>query len=74
MAVVILSIPLFFNKILPATSVFYLTGLSILNTMFLFMVFDNTIRFTGLSFQIVYPVLLHVATKIKLLDTDRWFV
>jgi hypothetical protein len=72
MAVVIVVTPLIFYKILPPTSPFFLTGLSILNTMFLFMVFDNTIRFTGLSFQIVYPILLHVATKQKFTAKYNW--
>ena len=72
MAVVIVVLPLIFYKILPPTSPFFLTGLSILNTMFLFMVFDNTIRFTGLSFQIVYPILLHAATKQKFTAKYDW--
>jgi hypothetical protein len=73
MSVVIVVMPLIFYKILPPGSPFFLTGLSILNTMFLFMVFDNTIRFTGLSFQIVYPILLHVATKQKFTAKYNWF-
>ena len=73
MAIVIILIPIGFYKILPPTSPFFLTGLSILNTMFLFMVFDNTIRFTGLSFQLVYPILLHLATKQKFSAKYQWF-
>ena len=38
---------------------FFLSGFVIINTIFLFMIFDNTLRFTGLSFQVVYPILLH---------------
>ncbi|MDQ2657418.1 MAG: hypothetical protein M3Y60_08340 [Bacteroidota bacterium] len=59
MAIVILAIPLLYVRILPPASPFFLTGLAILNTIFLFMIFDNTIRFSGVSFQIVYPILLH---------------
>ena len=59
MALIILLIPLVYIKILPVTSPFFLAGFAILCTMFLFLPFDNTIRFTGLSFQLVYPVLLH---------------
>lgn len=59
MAIVILAIPLLYVRILPPPSPFFLTGLAILNTIFLFMIFDNTIRFSGVSFQIVYPILLH---------------
>jgi hypothetical protein len=63
MGSVILLIPLVYVKILPAESPFYLSGLAILNTIFFFMVFDNTIRFTGLSFQMVYPIILHVCVS-----------
>lgn len=59
MAVIILLIPLAYIKILPFSSPFFLTGFATLNTIFLFMVFENTVRFTGFSFQLVYPVLLH---------------
>jgi hypothetical protein len=59
MAIIILLIPLAYLKILPVSSPFFLTGLVTLNTIFLFMVFENTVRFTGFSFQMVYPVLLH---------------
>jgi hypothetical protein len=58
MSIVILLVPLGLYKLLPASSPFFLTGLAILNTIFLFMMFDNTLRFTGLSFQLVYPVAL----------------
>lgn len=61
MGTLILAIPMIFLKILPPSSPFFLTALAILNTIFLYMVFDNTIRFTGLSFQMIYPVLLHAA-------------
>lgn len=58
MSIVVLLIPLGLYKLLPSSSPFFLTGLAILNTVFLFMVFDNTLRFTGLSFQLVYPIVL----------------
>jgi len=32
-----------------------LTGMAILSSMYLLLVFDNTIRFTGFSFQLAYP-------------------
>jgi hypothetical protein len=59
MGIVVVMLPLIFLKVLPTESRFFLTALSILCTMYLFMMFDNTIRFTGLSFQLVYPLLLH---------------
>lgn len=63
MSTVIFLIPVIFFFILPKSSPFFLTGLGILNTMFIFMVFDNTIRFTGLSFQLVYPILFHLVSR-----------
>jgi hypothetical protein len=65
MACLLLFIPVIYNKLVPVDSTFYLTGLGILCTMFLFLAFDNTIRFTGLSFQLAYPVLLHFAAQIS---------
>ncbi len=62
MSIVIILMPIIFLKILPASSPFFSTGLVIVNTIFLFMVFDNTLRFTGLSFQLAYPVLLHYSS------------
>lgn len=65
MTLVVISIPLLFLKLLPPTSVFFLSGWVILCTMYLFLAFDNTIKFTGLSFQLAYPLLLHWANKTK---------
>lgn len=44
--------------LLRKSSRFYVTGLAILNTMILYNTFDNMFTFTGLSFQLVYPLLL----------------
>ena len=63
MACTILILPVFYLQLLSADSPFFFTGLVILNTIFLFMIFENTIRFTGLSFQMVYPILLHVLCR-----------
>jgi len=38
-------------------NVFFVTGISILNTLILFNTFDNMFRFSGMSFQLVYPLL-----------------
>jgi len=59
MAIFILLLPLLFIRIMPASSPFFLTAFALLNTIYLFMIFENTIRFTGLSFQMVYPFLLN---------------
>lgn len=60
MTFIILVVPLLYVYTVPPDSPFFLSGLAIINTMFLFMAFDNTLRFTGLSFQIVYPILLNI--------------
>jgi hypothetical protein len=39
------------------SSPYYVTGLAIINTMILFNTFDNMYAFTGLSFQLVYPII-----------------
>jgi hypothetical protein len=36
---------------------YYVTGLAILNTLVLYNTFDNMYAFTGLCFQLIYPVL-----------------
>ena len=56
-AVFIILLPWLFLKILDRQSDFFITGWAILCTMYFFMSYDNTIRFTGLSFQLVYPLL-----------------
>ena len=57
MAIASLLFPWAYLKILPTGSPFFVTGMAILCTMFLFMAYDNTFRFTGLGFQLVYPLL-----------------
>jgi hypothetical protein len=73
LALTVAAIPWLYVKLIPSDSPFFLTGFSILCTMFLFLAFDNTIRFTGLSFQLVYPFLLHFISK-KFPGVDRIFV
>lgn len=62
-AVFLLIFPIVFTKILPAGSPFFLCGWSILCTMYFFSVYDNTFSFTGLSFQLAYPMVLHWLSK-----------
>jgi hypothetical protein len=59
MAFTLVILPWLYFKILPAESPFFLSALVILCTLYLFLAFDNTLRFTGLSFQLVYPIVLH---------------
>lgn len=63
MALFIVVFPIVFIRVLPPSSKFFLPGWGILCTIYFFSVYDNTFRFTGLSFQLVYPVLLHWLDK-----------
>jgi hypothetical protein len=44
-------------------SEFFVIGVAIINTMFLFNTFTNMFSFTGLSFQLVYPLLFTILGK-----------
>jgi len=64
---VILVLPWIYVKLIPCDSAFFFSGFAILCTVFLFLAYDNMIRFTGLSFQLVYPIILYlVAEKLQL--------
>lgn len=63
MAAVVLLVPVVYAKLVPIDSPFFLTGFVTLCTMFLFLGYDNTVRLTGLSFQVVYPIVLHFTCK-----------
>lgn len=52
-----LFIMIVYRLIIPSNSNFYVVGLSILNTITMFNLFDNMLIFAGLSFQLVYPIL-----------------
>lgn len=73
MAGMLLIVPLLVIKLVPGHSPFFLTTLALLCTVFLFAVYDNTIRFTGLSFQLTYPILLHFLCE-RLPQVKRIFV
>ena len=66
MGLVITLLPVLFLKLLPQSSDFFLSGWAILCTMYIFLVYDNTLRFTGLSFQLVYPLLLNWLANVRL--------
>lgn len=57
MALFIISFPRVYQKLIGADSDFLITGWAILCTMYFFLSYDNTFRFTGLSLQLAYPVL-----------------
>ncbi|HVW14768.1 MAG TPA: O-antigen polymerase [Mucilaginibacter sp.] len=42
---------------------YFSTALAMLNTLLLFCIFDNMMNFSGMSFQLVYPILLSLKFK-----------
>lgn len=62
MALFVLILPLLYKRVL-GNNDYAPTGIAILCTMYLFLVFDNTIRFTGLGFQLAYPILFPIAEQ-----------
>lgn len=46
-------------------SEYFLVGVAIMNSIFLFNIFNNMFAFTGLSFQLVYPVVLTLIERYK---------
>jgi hypothetical protein len=65
MAIFILGLPIAYRKMLRVKNDYSFTGMAILCTVYLFLLFDNTIRFTGLGFQLVFPVLLPQLDKLN---------
>ncbi len=62
MAVFVLSFPLVYMKLVPSNH-YTVAGVAILNTMYLFLFYDNTLRFTGLGLQLIYPFVLPVVER-----------
>ncbi|MGP6148698.1 O-antigen polymerase [Priestia flexa] len=50
-------------RIVNANSKYFVTGLSILNTLILLNSFENMFSFSGLSFQLVYPIIFTMLKK-----------
>lgn len=63
MSVFSIIFPWSFLRVLNQQSDFFITGWAILCTMYFFQSYDNTFRFTGLSFQLAYPVVLYVTIE-----------
>jgi hypothetical protein len=53
---VLLGFPFLYRSLLNSESTYYVTGIALLNTLYLFLIFDNMLAFTGMSFQLAYPV------------------
>jgi len=60
----ILVIPFLFRFPGLAESPLLITTLAMVNTLYLFLIFDNMISFIGFSFQLIYPVLGSLLNKI----------
>ncbi len=71
MALVVIAFPLIYIKLLPTSSDFFLSGWAILCTLYFFFAYDNNLRFTGLSFQLTYPVVLNWYLKLSQ-DKNSW--
>jgi hypothetical protein len=52
----ILILPWVYLQIIGPSSPYLLIGLGTICTIYLFMMYDNTLRTTGIAFQIVYPL------------------
>ena len=56
----------FYILLLQKKNPYYITGISILMTFMVYNTFDNMIYFSGISFQLVYPLLWPVLQKIRI--------
>lgn len=66
MAIFIMSFPLFYISFLSKKNKYYVTAIAILNSLYLFLIFDNMFYFSGLSLQLLYPLIFHKLDKMKL--------
>jgi len=69
MFIIIMLITFFYIIILPKKSEYYVTGIGILCTFMFFNTFTNMIYFSGISFQLVYPLLfsfINIRPKLKI--------
>lgn len=58
MAGLMLIFPKIYLSIIPDRSIFYVSAIAILNTMYFFMIFDNMFTFSGVFLQLLYPLIL----------------
>lgn len=52
-------------SLLPATSSYFLSAIAILCVISIFNVFENMLNFSGLSVQLIYPILFYRLEKVK---------
>jgi hypothetical protein len=70
MAAYILFVPILYLGLIRKSNTFYVTATSILGSLYLFLIFDNMFTFTGLSFQLVYPLFMNIFFAKTPLDED----
>lgn len=71
MAIFILCVPILYLGLIRRRNEFYVTGTAILGSLYFFLIFDNMFTFTGLSFQLVYPLIFDsIFTKKKKFDNN----
>jgi oligosaccharide repeat unit polymerase len=65
---------LFFNFItilvLSRNSIYFVSGIAILNCIMLFNIFDNMFTFAGLVLQLIYPIVLGAFSRIRFNSTS----
>lgn len=71
MALFIMAFPFVYISMLGKGNPFFLVGLSTLNTIYLFSMFDNMFVFSGLSFQLLYPLIMPKIMGIESLDYKK---
>ena len=73
MCILLLTLPgIYLRFMLSINSTFYLTSLSIISALYLFMFFENLIVFSGLSLQLIYPFLFKLVLKKKTVKSHNY--
>jgi hypothetical protein len=57
---------LFVIVVLSKNSIFFVTGIAILDCIMLFSIFDNMFAFSGLSMQLFYPLVFGILSRVRL--------
>jgi hypothetical protein len=65
MALFIFAFPIFYNSLLKEQNPFNLTGIAILQSLYVFSIFDNMFIFSGLSMQLIYPLIFQLFARKK---------
>ncbi len=65
MSFFIIAFPIFYLGLIRKNNTFYVASTSILCSLYLFLIFDNMFAFTGLSFQLVYPLVFNRIYNLK---------